>query len=133
MVSLALFLTGLLTAAWQDARSRKIHDLSSLAVDRGGVLSFRPGHLPGLFLALPFLWADRAGRGGAGDTRLIAASGLFLGPLRGGVGLVLALTLFLSCYLAALLLRKIRKRPPPPENGPLAPFLAVGFLAAYFI
>lgn len=128
-----LFLTGLLTAAWTDLRHRQIYDLSSIVVAAAGLISFSPARLLGLTLAVPFWQASRSGRGGMGDTLLIAASGFLLGFLRGGAGLVLALLLYCLFYLAIAALRKIRKQERPPESYPFAPFLAAGFFTAYII
>ena len=128
-----LFLTGLLTAAWTDLRHRQIYDLSGIVIAGAGLISFSPARLLGLALAVPFWLASRRGRGGMGDTLLIAASGFLLGFLRGGAGLVLALLLYCLFYLAIAALHKIRRQERPPESYPFAPFLAVGFFTAYFI
>ena len=128
-----LFLTGLLTAAWTDLRHRQIYDLSSIVVAAAGLISFSPARLLGLTLAVPFWLASRRGRGGMGDTLLIAASGFLLGFLRGGAGLVLTLLLYCLFYLAIAALHKIRRQERPPESYPFAPFLAAGFFTAYII
>ena len=128
-----LFLIGLMSAAWTDLRHRQIYDLSSIIIAGAGLISFSPAHLLGLLLSVPFLLASNRGRGGMGDTLLIAASGFLLGFLRGGAGLVLALLLYCLFYLAIAALRKIRKQERPPESYPFAPFLAAGFFTAYII
>ena len=128
-----LFLTGLLTAAWTDLRHRQIYDLSSIVVAAAGLISFSPARLLGLALAVPFWLASRRGRGGMGDTFLIAASGFLLGFLRGVAGLVLALVLYCFFYLAVAIVRSLRGAERPPESYPFAPFLAVGFFTAYII
>lgn len=129
----ALFLIGLMSAAWTDLRHRQIYDLSSIIIAGAGLISFSPARLLGLALAVPFWLASRRGRGGMGDAFLIAASGFLLGLLRGVTGLVLALLLYCFFYLAIAALHKIRKQERPPESYPFAPFLAVGFFTAYFI
>ena len=68
-----------------------------------------------------------------GDAVLIAASGFLLGFLRGVAGLVLALLLYCFFYLAVAIVRSLRGAERPPESYPFAPFLAVGFFAAYII
>lgn len=64
---------------------------------------------------------------------LVAAASLTLGFWSGLAGLVLALLLFLLFAAADRLLRHIRKRKKAPQSYPLAPFLSIGFLAAYII
>ena len=128
-----LFLIGLMSAAWTDLGRRQISDLSGIVIAGAGLISFSPARLLGLALAVPFWLASRRGRGGMGDTILIAASGFLLGFLRGGAGLVLALLLYCLFYLAIAALRKIRKQERPPESYPFAPFLAAGFFTAYII
>ena len=128
-----LFLAGLLTAAWTDLRHRQIYDLSSIIIAAAGLISFSPARLLGLTLTVPFWLASRRGRGGMGDTLLIAASGFLLGFLRGGAGLVLTLLLYCLFYLAIAALHKIRRQERPPESYPFAPFLAAGFFTAYII
>ena len=128
-----LFLVGLLTAAWTDLRYRQIYDLSSIVIVAAGLIYFSPVHLFGLLLSIPFVLASRRGRGGPGDTLLIAASGFLLGFLRGVTGLTLALLLYCFFYLAIAALHKIRRQEHPPESYPFAPFLAAGFFTAYII
>jgi len=82
---------------------------------------------------VPFFLASGFGRGGAGDTMLVAAASLTLGFWSELAGLVLALLIFLLFAAADRLLRHIRKRKDAPQSYPLAPFLSIGFLAAYII
>ena len=128
-----LFLIGLISAAWTDLRRRQIYDLSGIVIAGAGLISFSPARLLGLALAVPFWLASRRGRGGMGDAVLIAASGFLLGFLRGVAGLVLALLLYCFFYLAVAIVRSLRGAERPPESYPFAPFLAVGFFAAYII
>ena len=76
-----LFLIGLMSAAWTDLRRRQIYDLSGIVIAGAGLISFSPAHLFGLLLAVPFFLASGFGRGGAGDTMLIAAASLWSGLL----------------------------------------------------
>ena len=122
-----------MSAAWTDLRRRQIYDLSGIIIAGAGLISFSPAQLLGLALAVPFWLASRRGRGGMGDAVLIAASGFLLGFLRGVAGLVLALLLYCFFYLAVAIVRSLRGAERPPESYPFAPFLAVGFFAAYII
>jgi len=99
----------------------------------GGLISFSPAHLFGLILAVPFFLASGFGRGGAGDTMLVAAASLTLGFRAGLAGMVLSLLLFLLFAAVDRLIRHIWKRNEAPPSYPLAPFLSIGFIAAYII
>lgn len=128
-----LFAVCLSVAAWTDIRSRTIPDIVSVFIAAVGLIRFSPTHLLGLLLAIPFFIAAARGRGGLGDALLIAASCFLLGPCRGIVGLILALSVFCIFHITARAVRMYRKKDRSQASMPLAPFLAAGFLAAYFI
>ncbi|WP_294852418.1 prepilin peptidase [uncultured Oscillibacter sp.] len=96
-------------------------------------MNFSSAHLFGLLLAAPFFIAAMRNKGGMGDVFLIAASSFALGLLSGTVGLMLGLSCFILYFLAAEATRKFGHRQDNPASYPLAPFLAAGFIAAYFI
>ena len=64
---------------------------------------------------------------------LVAAASLTLGFRAGLAGMVLALLLFLLFAAVDRLIRHIWKRNEVPPSYPLAPFLSIGFTAAYII
>ena len=64
---------------------------------------------------------------------LVAAASLTLGFRAGLAGMVLALLLFLLFAAVDRLIRHIWKRNEVPPSYPLAPFLSIGFIAAYII
>ena len=128
-----LFVSALTAASVSDIRSRTIPYSACILLAAAGLISFSPAHLFGLILAVPFFLASGFGRGGAGDTMLVAVASLTLGFWSGLAGLVLALLLFLLFAAADRLLRHIRKRKKAPQSYPLAPFLSIGFFAAYII
>ena len=132
MISGLLFVGSLIFAGVNDLRSRTIPYSACILLTLAGLISFSPAHLLGLLLAVPFFLASGCGRGGAGDTMLIAAASLSLGFFPGLMGLAAALLLFLLFALTDRLVRKAQKR-AFPKIYPLAPFLAVGFIAAYFM
>ena len=132
MISGLLFVGSLIFAGVNDLRSRTIPYSACILLTLAGLISFSPAHLFGLLLAVPFFLASGFGRGGAGDTMLIAAASLSLGFYPGLMGLAAALLLFLLFALTDRLVRKAQKR-AVPKSYPLAPFLAVGFIAAYFM
>lgn len=63
---------------------------------------------------------------------LVAAASLTLGFWKGLSGMVIAMLLFLAFAAGDWLIQKIR-RGNPQASYPLAPFLSLGFIAAYFI
>ena len=132
MISGLLFVGSLIFAGINDLRSRTIPYSACILLTLAGLISFSPAHLFGLLLAVPFFLASGFGRGGAGDTMLIAAAGLSLGLYPGLMGLAAALLLFLLFALTDRLVRRVQKQ-AFPKSYPLAPFLAVGFIAAYFM
>ena len=133
LISGLLFVGPLVFAGVSDLRSRTIPYSACILLTLAGLISFSPANLFGLLLAVPFFFAAGRGRGGAGDTMLIAAAGFVLGLGPGLAGLTLALFIFLLFALGDKLIRRIRKQGAAPESYPLAPFLSVGFTAAYFM
>ena len=132
MIDGLLFVGSLIFAGINDLRSRTIPYSACILLTLAGLISFSPAHLLGLLLAVPFFLASGFGRGGAGDTMLIAAASLSLGLYPGLMGLAAALLLFLLFALTDRLVRRVQKQ-AFPKSYPLAPFLAVGFIAAYFM
>jgi len=127
-----LLCAGLLTAAVCDARCRTIPYSACALIAAAGLISFSPAHFYALILALPFWAASRGNRGGMGDVFLIAASSFALGLSRGAIGLAFGLFCFCLYYPAAAAVRRHRGE-KIPASLPLAPFLAAGYLAAYFM
>ncbi len=128
-----LFVSALTAASVSDIQNRTIPYSACILLAAAGLISFSPAHLFGLILAAPFFLASGLGRGGAGDTMLVAAASLTLGFRSGLAGLVLSLLLFLLFAAADRLIRHIRNRKEAPQSYPLAPFLSTGFIAAFFI
>lgn len=128
----ALFISLLLAAAVSDLKSRTIPYSVCIILALTGLIYFSPVRLWGLILAVPFFLASGFQRGGAGDTMLVAASCLTLGLFSGALGLMLGLSVFCLYWLAEAFVRKLRQK-EKKVSYPLAPFLAAGFIAAYFI
>lgn len=63
---------------------------------------------------------------GGADIKLSAACAFMLGTIQGFVGLMLGL-------IAAIIVNIIKNRKKKTEGFPLIPYLAVGFMAAYFM
>lgn len=121
-----LFCCLLIAAAITDLRRRIIPDALPLGILISALLTFSPIKLFGLAPAVVFFIAAliRPGSMGGGDIKLTAASGLVLGFSRCLFGLGIALTLLTIYHIS----RKERHR-----MYPIGPFLAIGFIAAYFI
>jgi len=82
---------------------------------------------------VPFLLAAliRDGMGG-GDIKLMAAAGLVLGLQKSMAAIIMGLTALLVFHAIRYICQKPRGR-DAPKAYPLAPFLSLGCLAAYFL
>jgi len=67
-----------------------------------------------------------------GDIKLMAAAGLVLGFNKSMVAAVIGLTALLVFHASNYIIQKLRER-AAQKAYPLAPFLSLGCLAAYFI
>jgi leader peptidase (prepilin peptidase)/N-methyltransferase len=131
-VKTALFVIALLITSITDLKSKIIPYTACLLIACAGLIHFSTAQLWGLLLALPFYLASGFDRGGAGDIVLVAASSFVLGLKTGAAGLILGLSCFVLYCLAAAVVIKIKKCGNKPASYPLAPFLAAGFITAYF-
>lgn len=128
-----VFCGGLIYAAVDDLRTRKVQDAVCLVIALAGLAMFSPASaLPGAVLAaLPFLVCSLLGRMGGGDWRLAAAAGFVLGAHRALAGLCLMLPPLVLCLTACRFIPKLRER--AGDKLPMVPFIAAGFIPAYFI
>jgi len=119
-------------SAW-DIKKRIIPDTICVFIALTGLFIFEPTKLSGVFTAVPFLLAAliRDGMGG-GDIKLMAAAGLVLGLQKGIVAIIMGLTALLVFHAIRYVCQKSRGR-DVPKAYPLAPFLSLGCLAAYFL
>lgn len=128
-----IFIVLLLAASLIDIRKRIIPDTICLAVTLTGFILFEPVKLLGILAALPLLLAALVWGGmGGGDIKLIAAAGIVLGIRGGMAAMVMGLATLLLFYAVYFIVQKLR-RGDCPRAFPLAPFLSVGCIAAYFI
>ena len=108
----------LMGASIYDVRHRLVDDRVCVALVLAG--------------GLPFYLGAGFGKNGAGDTVLAASAGFVLGLSRTLAGL----TLFAFCYalfvLGKSLVLKLSHR-PTRFTCPLVPFIAAGFIPAYFL
>jgi prepilin peptidase CpaA len=125
-------------AAWWDVRTGRIPNLLTLPLFFGGLVwAGASGGLPGLAgataaaaaVALPFVVLFLMGAGGAGDAKLMAAVGAWLGL---GDGLLALLSVLVAGALLGLLLALFRGklRPVLSRIGHTALSLALGFVSA---
>ena len=134
----ALFCCPLLAASVWDIRKRIIPDVLNVLILCTGLLTFTPVKLAGVLLGLPLLFAALVKEGGmgGGDIKLTAAAGFVLGLPLGTAGLILGLSVALLYHLIIQGIRKLKRIDAPAAKGtllPLAPFLSLGFIIAYFM
>lgn len=128
-----IFFALLLFASVFDIRKRIIPDTVCLLIALTGLIGFEPVKLLGILTALPLLLATLLWGGmGGGDVKLTAASGIVLGFQRGLTAMVIGLTALLLFYFFYSIVQRLRGR-ERQKAFPLAPFLSVGCIAAYFM
>ncbi len=128
-----VFCGGMVYAALYDLRTRKVQDAVCLIIALAGLAMFSPASsfLGAVLAALPFLACSLLGRMGGGDWRLAAAAGFVLGTHRALAGLCLMLPPLVLCLAALHFIPKLRER--AGNKLPMVPFIAAGFIPAYFI
>lgn len=128
-----LFIALLLAASLWDLRRRIIPNTLCLCIALTALLAFEPMKLFGILAAVPFLLAALIWNGmGGGDIKLMAAAGLVLGLQKGIAAIIMGLTGMLAFHAICFIVQKLRGR-DAPKAYPLAPFLSLGCLAAYFL
>jgi len=128
-----LFIALLLAASLWDLRKRIVPDSLCLGIALTGLLAFEPVKLLGILAAVPFLLAALVlGGMGGGDIKLMAAAGPVLGFQKSIAAIIMGLTAMLVFHAICFILQRLRGR-DAPKAYPLAPFLSLGCLAAYFL
>lgn len=116
-----------------DIKKRIIPDTLCVLMSLTGFICFEPVNLFGIFCAAPFLITALACGGmGGGDIKLMASSGIVLGFWGGIFAMVIGLFAMLFFYLLLKIITKVQGR-NCPKVFPLAPFLTVGILTAYYL
>lgn len=128
-----IFSTVLLWAANTDIHTHHASDSLSVMIAITAFIGIVPSDIPNMLcgalvcflpqILVNMLIPDRA-VGGA-DIKISTACGLLLGVTRGAIGLVVGLT---ASVIISLIQRKKND-----EKLPLIPYLALGFIPAYFI
>ena len=133
LVQGGFFAALLLAASIFDVRKRIIPDSTCLGIAMIGLLTFEPVKLAGVLAAALFLIAAMLFGGmGGGDIKLMAAAGLVLGFSKSMAAAVIGLTALQVFHAGITIIQKLRGR-AAPKAYPLAPFLSLGCLAAYFL
>ena len=124
----------LLTASYSDLKSREVADYMSVMVLLTAFIGVSMADIPGMLLGglfvagmmiLVTLLSGESCIGGA-DIKLGGACAFALGTTGGIAGLIIGLVL-------AIVINMCRGKSTRNQRFPLVPYLAAGFLAAYFI
>ena len=124
----------LLTASYSDLKSREVADYMSVMVLLTAFIDVSMTDIPGMLLGglfvsgmmiLVTLLSGESCIGGA-DIKLGGACAFALGTTGGIAGLIIGLVL-------AIVINMCRGKSTRNQSFPLVPYLAAGFLAAYFI
>jgi leader peptidase (prepilin peptidase)/N-methyltransferase len=133
LVQGGFFAALLLAASVFDMQKRIIPDKISLGIALTGLLTFEPMKLSGILAAVLFLIiALFFGGIDGGDIKLMAAAGLVLGFTKIMTATVIGLTALLVFHAGKIIIQRLRGR-TVQKAYPLAPFLSLGCLVAYFI
>ncbi len=123
----------LLAASVSDIRRKIIPDGVCLGIAMISLLTFETVKLAGILAAALFLiTALLFGGMDGGDIKLMAAAGLVLGFSKSMAATVIGLTALLVFHGGNHIIQKLRGR-TAQKAYPLAPFLSLGCIAAYFI
>jgi len=138
LIQAVFFITLLLLASAIDIKRRIIPNIICALVALTGLIHFSPVKAFGILAALPLLIAAMYEQNsiGGGDIKLTAACGLVLGIEGGIAGLIIGLAAMLLFYAGMKMigvLIKDKSRKKDKAALPMAPFLSIGFIAAYFL
>jgi len=130
-----LFCLILLYCSYSDIRTREVSDYLSVMIVLTAFIGREISNIPLMLLAtvlitLPMLLIVIVCKGkaiGGADVKLSAACAFLLGITKGFAGLIVGLTLGIIVNII------IQMKKNKAEGFPLVPYLAAGFMAAYFI
>lgn len=120
-------------SSFEDIRIRECDDYLHVLILVAGFIGVSMSSLVGMTLSAVFVFAVimvteliTKGEIGGADIKMSAACAFLLGIHRGLLGVMLGLTL-------AVIINLIKQRKSKNEGFPMIPYLAVGFMTAYFI
>jgi len=129
-----IFTVLMIAAIFTDLRWRLIPDTLCLGIALTSLLAFQPQNMAGLFIAsFPLVIARLFGGFEGGDIKLMAAAGLVLGFRQSLAAVIIGFFVLLVYAMIYAAARKMRVGDVHRLACPLAPFLSLGFLTAYFI
>lgn len=128
-----IFCLLLLFSSYEDIRIRECEDYVHLMIVIAAFIGTDMAALPNMILSALLVGGimlmttviTKSQMGGA-DIKLSAACAFMLGTVQGFAGLMLGL-------IAAIIVNIIKNRKKNTEGFPLIPYLAVGFMTAYFM
>ena len=120
-------------SSFEDIKTRECDDFLHVMIVIAAFIGTELTALPGMLLSAVFVFAMMIGTilitkgeiGGA-DIKMATACAFLLGLRQGLLGLVIGLTL-------AVIFNLIKNRKNKKEGFPMIPYLAVGFMTAFFI
>lgn len=136
LMQAAFFAALLAVASVFDLRQRIVPNTICALIAGVCLIQFRPFRILGVLAAMPLLIAAlcKEGSMGGGDIKLTAAAGLTLGLSGGLFGLSVGLALALMFYASREMYANARQMETEGQGLiPLAPFLSLGFMIAYFM
>lgn len=128
----AVFCGTLIFAAVDDLKKRSVCNIVWVLIVMAGLITVSPASIFGAFVGfLPFYIAAGFGKMGGGDWHLTTAVGFVLGFERLVIGCFFAVI----SMIAVSFVRRLIHTPGSSERvmHPLVPYLAAGFIPAYFI
>jgi len=130
-----IFCLILVFSSYSDIKTRESDDYLAVMIALTAFIGIKVSDIPAMFLSavlitLPMLLIVIVCKGkavGGADVKLSAACAFLLGVTKGFAGLIAGLTIGIIVNLI------IQTRKNKAESFPLIPYLAAGFMAAYFI
>lgn len=124
----------LLISSYSDIKCREVEDYLSVMVVLTAFIGIEASQIPyailsAIIVSIPTIFVSILCKGktiGGADIKLTAACSMVIGVWGGLIGLMIGLTLSIIIYLV------IQKK-DKAEPFPLVPYLATGFMVAYFI
>jgi len=128
-----IFCLLLVFSSYEDIKTRECENYVHLMIVIAAFIGTDMSALPGMLLSallvggiMLITTAVTKSKLGGADIKLSAACAFLLGAVQGLIGLVIGLTL-------AVIINSVKNRKKKQTGFPLIPYLAVGFMTAYFI